>query len=85
MNQPPPDDDLKAMFVTLEPPPGGLTRFRARRDGPRRAWPWLLVGVAATAAALVLALRVTPAPTPTPARVPVDLIAGADASTLHPQ
>lgn len=77
----PPEDDLKAMFVALEPPPGGLTKFRARREAPRTV-PWLLVGAAATAAALLVALRVTPPPTP--GRAPVDLAALREEG-LHPR
>lgn len=78
------EDDLKAIWVVLEPPPGGLVRLRARRDaGRRRAWPWLVGAACATAAALVLALRVTPPPAA--ARAPVDLLAGAEATAVHPR
>lgn len=79
---PTPEDDLKAMFVVLAPPPGGLTRFRARRDERRRAWPWMLSGAVATAMAVALALWLTPPPTP--GRVAVDL-AALRAGGLHPR
>jgi hypothetical protein len=78
-----PEDDLKDVFVVLEPPPGGLTKFRARREARGRAWAWALGCAVATAAALIVALRVTPAPRPE--RAPVDLIAGVEGSTLHPR
>ncbi len=79
----PQDDDIRALLVPIEPPIGGLTRFRARRSR-RPAWPWLVGCALATTAALLLALRVTPPPLARPERAPVDLIAGLDASTLHP-
>lgn len=80
---PPPDADIQALLVELDPPPGGLTRFRATRSR-RPAWPWLLACTLATTAALLLALRVTPPPHSQPRRAPVDLLAGADATALHP-
>ncbi|MFZ6184597.1 hypothetical protein [Nannocystis pusilla] len=82
------EDDLKDMFVVLDPPPGGLARLRARRDAPAPPrWPWWLAGAGLAAAAAVLALSLRPAapPTPaapTPAPAPVDLIAGR--TDLHP-
>lgn len=79
---PPHDDDIRALFVSIDPPPGGLTRLRARRMR-RPAWPWWIAGSLATATALLLALRVTPPPEPP--RQPVDLIAGRDAAALHPR
>jgi len=81
---PPSDADIRAALVPLDPPPGGLTRFRARRSR-RPTWPWVLGCALATTAALLLALRITPPPVSTPQRAPVDLIAGLDASTLHPR
>ncbi|PCC75414.1 hypothetical protein SAMN02745121_03859 [Nannocystis exedens] len=95
--KPPPEDDLKDMFVRLDPPPGGLTRLRARLDAPAPArWPWWLVGAGLAAAAPLLALSlrtaelpsaapapvVAAAPAPVPAAAPVDLIAGR--TDLHP-
>ncbi|MCY1062454.1 hypothetical protein [Nannocystis sp. SCPEA4] len=93
--KPPPEDDLKDMFVVLDPPRGGLQRFRARRDAaPPPHWPWWLggaAGLATAAATLVLTLRpvvVPHAPAPpvasTPAPAPVDLIARHDLRDLHP-
>ncbi|MBZ5712543.1 hypothetical protein [Nannocystis pusilla] len=92
--KPPSEDDLKDMFVVLDPPPGGLQRFRARRDArPRPRWPWWLgaggLATATAAAALVLAPRpvavpATPAPSVASAPAPVDLIAGRDLGALHP-
>ncbi|MDC0720226.1 hypothetical protein [Nannocystis bainbridge] len=85
--KPPSEDDLKDMFVVLDPPPGGLARLRARRDAPVRArWPWLLAGAGLATAAAVLALSLrpveVPAPLPAPVAAPVDLIAGR--TDLHP-
>ncbi|WAS99147.1 hypothetical protein [Nannocystis punicea] len=83
------EDDLKDMFVVLDPPPGGLARLRARRDAPVPArWPWWLAGAGLAAAAAVLALSLrpaelpSPAPAPAPAAAPVDLVAGR--TDLHP-
>lgn len=76
------DADVRALLVVIEPRPGGLARFRARR-ARGSAWPWWLGGMAATTAALLLALRVTPPPRA--AQPPVDLVAGLDAATLHPR
>lgn len=84
MNPPQSDADIRAMLVPIDPPPGGLTRFRARRRR-RPTWPWVLGCALATTAALLLALRITPPPVAQPQRTPVDLIAGLDASTLHPR
>lgn len=79
------DADIQAVLVAIDPPPGGLTRFRARRRR-RPTWPWLLGCALATTAALLLALRITPPPPAAqPRRAPVDLIAGRDVSTLHPR
>jgi hypothetical protein len=87
------EDDLKDMFVLLDPPPGGLARLRARRDAPSPArWPWWLAGAGLAPAAVVLALSLrpaelpapppAPASAPPPAAAPVDLVAGR--TDLHP-
>lgn len=92
--KPSPEDDLKDMFVALDPPPGGLQRLRARRavvPAPAR-WPWLApAGLALTVVAAVPWLRapstaaVAPdEPAPVPAVAPVDLLAGRAAADLHP-
>ncbi|MCY0994712.1 hypothetical protein OV203_46735 [Nannocystis sp. ILAH1] len=88
--KPPSEDDLKDMFVVLDPPPGGLARLRARRDAPTPLrWPWWLAGAGLATAAAALALSLRPAvppspapPTPAPAAAPVDLVAGR--TDLHP-
>jgi len=59
------DDETDRLFPVLDPPPGGLTRLRARirQDRRRRTASWGLVTAAAGIAALVLAVLVlTPAP-----------------------
>ena len=90
MNQLPPEDDLKDMFVVLDPPPGGLLRLRARRAASRRRpGLWLLAGTAVTAAAALALLLTPPAPqAPTAPQVAAaatpDLLAGRDPATLHP-
>lgn len=100
MNQPSREDDLKDMFVVLDPPPGGLLRHRARRDAPRRRRArWLIAEVtlaAAVVAVAVFALRGPPVPqSPSPpspmaptvavaAPVAPDLLADRDVTALHP-
>ncbi|MEZ4452616.1 MAG: hypothetical protein R3B09_24365 [Nannocystaceae bacterium] len=91
--KPPPDDDLKDLFVTLEPPPGGLTRLRARRDQARStARPWWIAAPAGLVVAAIALLVLWPRPPPPsgsiaaspPAVAPVDLIADRDAVSLPP-
>jgi hypothetical protein len=92
VNQPPPEDDLKDLFVVLDPPPGGLQRLRAGRHVVHhRPLAWLLSGatVAAATAGVLLSLSPATAPGPppqlvvTPAAAP-DLLAGRDVTSLHP-
>lgn len=83
------EDDLKDMFVSLDPPPGGLQRLRARLDEPAPVrWPYFAAAGLAVAAALVVWLRAgpvaapDPAVAPAPAAAPIDLIAGRDLHDL---
>lgn len=55
----------EAVFEVVEPPPGGLTRLRARLDEARTSRPWWLAVPAVATAALVVFLvvgRSAPAP-----------------------
>lgn len=66
----------KQVFETLEPPPFGLERLRARMaERRRRVSPLVLVGVLASALVVLLAWPKTPG---------VDLVARARASAAAP-
>jgi len=54
-------DPLDDVFVELTPPPGGVSRLRARLDRRRRRWP---VFTAAVAVAVVLIAVLLPTSSP---------------------
>ncbi|MEW5738656.1 MAG: hypothetical protein AB1938_06995 [Myxococcota bacterium] len=52
------------VFEVVEPPPGGLTRLKARLDAEGSQRPWWILGPAVAAAAVLVLLLVRPSVEP---------------------